>query len=139
VSREGELAELASAPDEPAFAAPWEATAFAIKARLVEKGVLDPARFASLLGEELRKDHRPPDEGTAYFVAFVTALERAIADVAPPGTLEAYRAAWRDAARATKHGEPITLSRAPPGRTRAARALSGEVCAVRRPESASRR
>ena len=102
-----------SGDDEPRFAAPWEATAFGLRAHLVEQGLVDPVRFSELIGEELRAGHAAADDGTAYFVAFVTALERAMADVAPPDRLAAERAAWREAAHRTPHGEPIELTRGP--------------------------
>lgn len=105
---------MRSAGDEPAFAAPWEAAAFALRAHLVETGRLDPNAFAAALGEELRAGHRPADAGTAYFVAFVAALERTVAPLAAPDApdaLAAEREAWRRAAAATPHGEPIALER----------------------------
>ena len=101
----------AEAAEEPAFAAPWEATAFALRAHLVETGRLDANRFAALLGEALRENPAPADDGTAYFVAFVTALERAAATLATPDELAAERDAWTRAAAATPHGEPIELGR----------------------------
>lgn len=91
------------------FAAPWEASAFALREHLVASGRLDATRFSQLLGEELRADHAPRDEGTAYFVAFVRALERALGDVAAPDELSAERERWRAAAERTPHGEPIVL------------------------------
>jgi hypothetical protein len=105
------LAETGRNAGEPAFAAPWEANAWALKAHLVETGQLDPARFAALLGEELRRGHAPADDGTAYFVAFVAALERAVAPLAPAELLAAEREAWREAAERTPHGDPIELRR----------------------------
>ncbi|WP_420394421.1 nitrile hydratase accessory protein [Acuticoccus sp.] len=105
------LAELARRGDEPAFAAPWEATAFALRAHLVERGVVDAGRFAALLGEELSTGHPPADDGTAYFAAFVTALERCVAEIAAPDALGVERARWREAARTTPHGQPIQLPR----------------------------
>ncbi|MEM8855245.1 MAG: nitrile hydratase accessory protein [Pseudomonadota bacterium] len=98
--------------DEPAFAAPWEATAFAIKAHLTATGAIDAADFAAALGEELRKDHGPADEGTAYFVAFLAALERVAAPLASEHALVDERRAWREAAARTPHGEPIVLQEA---------------------------
>jgi len=97
--------------EEPAFAAPWEASAFALKAHLVARGHIDAGRFAALLGEALRQDPQPADEGTAYFVAFVTALERAATPLAAPQELDAERTLWREAAEATPHGEPVVLRR----------------------------
>jgi nitrile hydratase accessory protein len=110
MSTDDDLKSLARAPDAPAFAAPWEATAFALRAHLVGQGVLDANRFAALLGEELAREPAAQDEGTNYFVAFVTALERAVAEGgARAEALAAERQAWRDAAAATPHGLPITL------------------------------
>ena len=97
------------AGDEPAFAAPWEAEAFALKAHLVEKGLLQADTFAALLGAELRADPAAADGGTGYFVAFVRALERAVAQIAPAAELAAEQDAWREAAATTPHGEPIVL------------------------------
>ena len=108
---EADLKRLANAPEGPAFAAPWEATAFALRAHLVERGTLDPCRFASLLGEELSAAPEARDAGTAYFVAFVTALERAVGEsAAAEAALAEEREAWREAAANTPHGSPITLS-----------------------------
>lgn len=106
-----ELQTLRSRHDEPVFAAPWEATAFALRAHLVDQGALDAGRFAELLGEEVRRDHKAQDDGTAYFVAFVTALERALAEIAPEDLLRAEQDAWREAAARTPHGVPVTLDR----------------------------
>lgn len=100
-----------SEPEDPHFAAPWEATAFALKAHLVATGKLDAAHFATLLGEEMRRGHTAQDDGTAYFVAYVTALERALVTLAPGAELSAEQDAWRDAAAHTPHGEPIVLNR----------------------------
>lgn len=105
------LAATGRAEGEPAFAAPWEADAWALKSHLVKTGRLDPSRFAAILGEELRRPHAAPEEGTVYFVAFVAALERAVAPFAAAGDLAAERAAWAEAARRTPHGEPIELQR----------------------------
>ena len=102
------LADLAR-QDGPAFSAPWEATAFALRAHLVERGLLQPARFSELYGEELRRGHPAPEDGTADFVAYVRALERAVADIAGDGDLAHEQQRWRDAAEATPHGQPIVL------------------------------
>ncbi|WP_139312812.1 nitrile hydratase accessory protein [Acuticoccus yangtzensis] len=95
--------------DGPAFAAPWEASAFALKAHLVARGLIDAGRFAALYGEELRAGHAAPEDGTADFVAFVRALERALAPVASDDDFAAERERWRQAAAATPHGKPIHL------------------------------
>lgn len=104
------LAQLARKAEGPAFAAPWEATAFALRAHLVETGVIDAGAFATLLGDELRRDHAAQDDGTAYFAAFVRALERCVEPLAAPGEQDRERRRWRKAAAATPHGQPITLA-----------------------------
>ncbi len=103
--------ETPAPADEPAFAAPWEAEAFALKAHLVETGRIRADEFAALFGEALRQDPAAADGGTGYFVAFVAALERAVAAMAPPEELAAEREAWRQAAAATPHGQPIVPRR----------------------------
>ena len=100
-----------SKSDSPNFAAPWEATAFALKAHLVAAGKLDAGRFSHILGEEMARGHTDQDDGTAYFVAFVTALERALLEIDPGADLAAEQAAWRDAAEHTPHGAPIPQKR----------------------------
>ncbi len=104
----GDLADLVRT-DGPAFAAPWEATAFALRAYLLDRGVIDASAFAVFYGEELRRGHTPPEDGTADYVAFVRALERALEAVASDADLTAEQQRWRDAAAATPHGAPITL------------------------------
>lgn len=103
------LSPILTPPEEP-FAAPWEAEAFALRAHLVATGALDPQRFSECLGEEMAAGHTPRDGGTAYFVAFVRALERAMAPVAPAADLAAEQAAWTAAAAATPHGAPIDVA-----------------------------
>ncbi|MEM8662567.1 MAG: nitrile hydratase accessory protein [Pseudomonadota bacterium] len=101
--------DTAAGESDPAFAAPWEAEAFALKAHLVATGKLDATRFAEVFSAALAEAPAPRDDGTAYFVAFVTALERALGELAPPADLVNEQAAWRAAAASTPHGEPIVL------------------------------
>ncbi|MEM7695590.1 MAG: nitrile hydratase accessory protein [Pseudomonadota bacterium] len=99
-----------STPSEPNFSAPWEAEAFALRAHLVRTGRLDAAAFSACLGEEMAAGHAARDGGTAYFVAFVRALERALAADVPAGALASEQGAWRAAAAATPHGAPIDVT-----------------------------
>lgn len=103
--------DTAAGEEQPAFAAPWEAQVFALKTHLVETGRLDAGAFAEALGRALREDHAPADDGTAYFVAFVTALERSIAAMASADELAAERDAWLRAAALTPHGAPIEVAK----------------------------
>lgn len=96
----------ADASEEPRFAAPWEASAFAMRIHLAETGALDPAAFSKFLGEEMERAHDPAD-GTAYFAAFVRALERAVSHIASEDALRSEAQVWRRAAQNTPHGAPI--------------------------------
>jgi len=112
-------AELAAASpaiprDErgPLFAAPWQAQAFAIAVELLESGRFTPAEWAEALGAEIA------DAGSAaspetYYLHWLNALEALTArkSLASRTELAARQQAWRDAAEATPHGEPIILGR----------------------------
>lgn len=98
--------------DEPVFAAPWEARVFALQQTLLDAGVFTPAEWAERLGAHIRTNRETDDgEGTAYYRAFLSALESLIADkgLAAPGALCALAADWQTAAARTPHGKPITL------------------------------
>lgn len=108
-----------SPPDEPAFAAPWEASAFALKEALLDSGLLAPAEWAEALGRERaasaaagEPEVLPDEPGTGYWRDAVRALERVLArkGALAPAAVAERRAAWREAAAATPHGEPIALS-----------------------------
>ena len=94
--------------DGPVFAEPWEAQAFAMAVKLNEAGVFTWGEWADTLGAELKAVPQRP-----YYESWLAALERL--SVAKGLTSEAERvarvAAWDRAAKATPHGEPITLSR----------------------------
>ena len=96
----------------PRFAAPWQAQAFAIAVHLVESGKITPAEWAEALGAEIAKAGSAASPET-YYLHWLNALE-ALADrksLALRPELAARQQAWRDAAEATPHGEPIVLAR----------------------------
>lgn len=99
---------------EPVFAASWEATAFALQVELIERGVFTPAEWAEALGREIAANDLADDaEGTAYYRYWMRALERLVTEkgLAASATIADRREAWRRAAEATPHGEPIVLGR----------------------------
>lgn len=69
--------------DEPPFANPWQARAFALTVALNEKGHLDWSEWTRMLGEELEKSDRSGalSHGDDYYRCWVTALERASANL----------------------------------------------------------
>lgn len=100
---------------EPVFAAPWEATAFALQVELMERGVFSATEWAEALGREIAANDLVDDEeGTAHYRYWMRALERLVAEkgLAPAAVLAERRNAWRRAAESTPHGEPIVLDRA---------------------------
>lgn len=93
----------------PVFAEPWEAQAFAMAVSLHQAGCFTWGEWAAALG-------RRRAAGTAsYYEDWLAALEDLVAEkrIVPGEALATRREAWRRAAQATPHGEPITLDRDP--------------------------
>jgi nitrile hydratase accessory protein len=66
-----------------AYANPWQGRAIAIAIALHESGHLDWQQWTRLLGEEIAKSEPlsagAPDDGEAYYLCCIAALERASA------------------------------------------------------------
>ncbi|WP_206453394.1 nitrile hydratase accessory protein [Aurantimonas marina] len=96
------------------FAEPWQAELLGLQVALVEAGVFTAAEWAEALGRTL---HAPDaaEDGSDYYPRFLGALEGLLAEKALTGTAEvdALTAAWRRAAQATAHGQPIVLANDP--------------------------
>lgn len=96
------------------FREPWEAQAFAIVVRLHEQGLFSWPEWAATLSDEIERAQRggDPDTGGTYYHHWLAALERLVAETgaASLDEQERTRAAWRAAADATPHGQPIVLS-----------------------------
>jgi nitrile hydratase accessory protein len=115
------LADLPSLPrDEegPVFREPWEAQAFAMAVVLSERGHVTWKEWAERLAFEIKEAARrgEPDDGTRYYLHWLSALERLVAEkgLVLPEELAVRKADWDRAARATPHGEPIVLGRRAP-------------------------
>jgi nitrile hydratase accessory protein len=113
----GTLPGLPRDAQGPVFAAPWEAQVFALTSSLYEKGVFSWPEWAAALAQEIRSAQAAgdPDTGETYYRHWLSALERLVVakQLATSEGLGALAQAWDLAARATPHGQPITLSRAP--------------------------
>ncbi len=97
-------------PSEPkVFAEPWQAQAFAIVLALHERGLFTWSEWTEALGAEIAQ---APLRG--YYESWLEALEGMLArkGAASRDELAALADAWREAAAATPHGQPIVL----PGR-----------------------
>ena len=92
--------------DGPVFRAPWEAEAFALAVSLHARGVFTWTRWAAALADELAqaRDAGRPDAGDRYYVHWLAALEKLVAEaaLADPAELRA-RAIAIEAARARDH------------------------------------
>ncbi|MDQ1731133.1 MAG: hypothetical protein QOK10_1292 [Pseudonocardiales bacterium] len=92
--------------DEPVFAAPWEAQAFAMTLALHERGVFSWQEWTACLGEAITRDDR------SYYEHWLDALEALIIEHGrcDADELDRHRAGWRRAIARTPHGSPITLT-----------------------------
>lgn len=100
--------------DEPVFAEPWQADAFALVVALHAGGHVDWSEWTRLLGEAV---HRPgvAADGSDYYESWLDALE-ALArtkGIATSAEIDTLAAAWQRAAHATPHGQPIRLENDP--------------------------
>ncbi len=111
-----DLKSLPSLPrdnDEPTFAEPWQAQAFALAVRLSAEGHFTWKEWAAALGEELKAavDGGEPDDGSRYYEHWLAALERLLTSkgLTDTGALAARKEAWAQAYRRTPHGKPVVL------------------------------
>lgn len=100
----------AAPPENPTFAAPWQAQAFAMAVELHAKGAFAWPEFAELLSAELKAAGAAQD-GHDYYDHWLAALEKLVVakGVISEPERAARQAAWDAAAKATPHGESIEL------------------------------
>ncbi len=105
---------LPAADDEPVFAEPWQAQAFALAVALNERGAFTWSEWADALSAELKAPHAAAD-GHDYYERWLAALETLLASKGMAGRndVDSLAAAWERAAHATPHGQPITLENDP--------------------------
>ena len=101
------LPDLPSTDDEPVFAEPWEAEAFALVVSMHEQGLFDWKEWAEILGRTIAED----TGGKSYYELWLEALERLLTgkSVLQPAELSERKIAWEEAVARTPHGMPITL------------------------------
>jgi len=100
--------------DEPVFAEPWQAEAFAMTVALHERGLFSWEEWAAVLSAEVKAPGAAAD-GSDYYDCWLRALERLLAakGVAAASDVQALAVAWERAAHATPHGKPILLENDP--------------------------
>jgi nitrile hydratase accessory protein len=101
-------------PDEPVFAEPWQAQAFAMTVALNQRGVFTWGEWAQALSRQLKAPGAAAD-GSDYYDCWLRALEWLLAErrLAPTAEVDDLAEAWERAAHATPHGQPIRLENDP--------------------------
>ena len=98
---------------QPAFAEPWEAHAFAIVVKLSEKGLLKWSEWTDTLTEEIKiaKEQGLPDFGNTYYQFWLTALETILLEknILKKSDLKSRIEKWRSSYLSTPHGKPVKL------------------------------
>ena len=99
--------------DGQRFAEPWQAQAFAMTVTLHERGLFTWSEWTEALSTELQRPEARQDGN--YYLHWLAALERLLVakHLANVAEIDSVAAAWRRAARATLHGEPILLENDP--------------------------
>jgi nitrile hydratase accessory protein len=113
-------------PDAPAFDEPWQAQVFAMAVMLNQRSLFSWSEWTQALGAEIAAG--PQEAGNeTYFQNWLCALEKILITkgVASAADLANLAEAWRAAALATPHGQPIVLdgSRLRPSELSRARSL----------------
>jgi len=107
------LSQLNSIPEEPVFAEPWEAQAFALAVKLSEQGQFTWKEWAAELAADLKAavDRGEPDDGTHYYEHWLATLERLVTrkGLVDSQALSERKEAWADAYRHTPHGKAVEL------------------------------
>jgi nitrile hydratase accessory protein len=96
-------------PDEPIFAEPWEAQAFALAVKLSEQGYFTWKEWSEALAAEIKAG-----ADRSYYQNWLRALERLVTakGLTTSGAIETRKEAWANAYRHTPHGKPVLLNAA---------------------------
>jgi nitrile hydratase accessory protein len=111
-----QLPESIKQQNEPVFAEPWQAQAFAMAVTLLENKVFTWPEWADTLGEEIASatDHAIPEDGSGYYELWLRALERLVGEkqLCDAGELSQLKRDWKTAYESTPHGQPVVLTSA---------------------------
>jgi nitrile hydratase accessory protein len=94
----------------PVFAAPWEASAFAMVLALHRAGRFEWCNWVELLSAEIAAAE-PDPTGALYYERWTKALEKLLGRLGllTPDAIGARSEAWRAAYLATPHGRAVRL------------------------------
>ena len=100
---------------EPVFAEPWEAHAFAIAVKLSENGLLNWSEFSDTLAKKIKivKEQRLSDSSNTYYHIWLSALETILFEkkILKKSDLKKSIKQWRSAYLSTKHGKTVILEK----------------------------
>ena len=98
---------------QPVFAEPWEAHAFAIAVKLSEKGLFKWSEWTNSLAKEIKeaKEQGNPDFDNTYYKFWLSALETMLLEknILKKSDLKSMMEQWRHAYLSTPHGNPVKL------------------------------
>jgi len=99
--------------DDPVFAEPWQAHAFALTLRLHERGLFTWGEWAEALAAQIASAQAAGDAdlGDTYYRHWMGALEALVVGKGASSNdeLRRHQHAWDRAAHRTPHGRPIEL------------------------------
>ena len=109
----GLLHDSGNDEQQPVFAEPWEAHAFAIAVKLSEKGLFKWSEWTNSLAKEIKeaKEQGNPDFGNTYYKFWLYALETILLEknILKKSDLKSMMENWRRAYLSTPHGNPVKL------------------------------
>lgn len=113
MSSERQRPPQATPLDEPVFAEPWQAQAFALTVTLHARGLFTWREWADALAAAIAAapDGGDADRGDTYYLHWLAALERIVGEKGAGSAEELARCrdAWARAAARTPHGCAIAL------------------------------
>ena len=99
------------APEEVAFAEPWQAHAYALAYELHRAGPFSWEEWTRTIDTRLKA--RPYDDGGEHYVAWLEAVETHVVakGAASARKLDTLKEAWRTAYETAPHGKSVELRR----------------------------
>ena len=98
---------------QPLFAEPWEAHAFAITVKLSEKGLFKWSEWTNSLAKEIKevKEQGNPDFDNTYYKFWLSALETILLEknIVKNADLKLMMEQWHHAYLSTPHGIPVKI------------------------------
>jgi len=100
--------------NEPVFAAPWEASAFALLVALRQRDYFAWQDWVAVFAAEIAAEESHDSPAHSYYEIWSRALEKmvSICGLVDKGVIDQRAEAWRKAYLATPHGQEVLLGNA---------------------------